>query len=424
MKIKNVVVIGASGTVGKAVSGIFASFGNAKVYMIAHNKEKLEKSYNDAALSVKAITVKDNLIPLSMDDISKALKKADFVFESVVENFEIKSQIHKIINENVSRKCIISTGTSGLSINKLSDCYDEEKKKNFLGVHFFNPPYNMLLCEIIPSNYTSKKLVTDLNKYLTEVLLRETVIVKDEPAFLANRIGFEFMNEAIQYAYKYRNKGGIDYIDTILGRFTGRNMAPIQTADFVGLDVHKAIVDNVKNNIKTSDRKFFDLPNFVNKLIEDGKLGVKTKEGLYKNEDGNKLVYDINANNYREINKYDLKFINQMVDCFKVADYIKGFEILKNDNSIEAKICMKLLLKYIIYSIEISKELCGDNISCDVAMASGFNWIPPLALVEVLGGNKEVINLCDKYLNEKYEDLLINLPKSKYDYRKYIKARV
>lgn len=426
LKINKVVVIGGSGTVGRAVSAIFASFGNAKVYMVGRDKEKLEKARHSAALSVRALTVADNLIIKTFDELDECIKKADFVFESVSEDFEIKKKMHEKINKFLKKGAITATGSSGLSIDDLAECYDDSKKESFLGVHFFNPPYNLPLCEIIPSKYNSnnKKIIGELREYLEDVLLRNVVIVKNEPAFLGNRIGFMFLNEALQYADKYKERGGIDYIDSVLGCYTGRSMRPLETIDFVGLDVHKAIVDNVRENSKQDDKDSFVLPEFFNEIVSEGNLGAKTGCGLYKRVDDDKLVYDIQSKDYRDVVKYDFSYQKELIDDLSSGKYIEGFNCIKNDKSLESEICLTFLLKYIIYSVEITKEICDDISFCDDAMADGFNWLPPLAMIDILGGVEETCKLCKKYLKKDCSSLLKNLPKSKYDYRKFIKAKV
>ena len=232
------------------------------------------------------------------------------------------------------------------------------------------------------------------------------------------------MNEALQYAEKYKNNGGIDYIDAILGRYTGRNMKPLETIDFVGLDVHKAIVDNVFTNTKENDKDSFKLPEFCNKLVQEGKIGIKQGGGLYKIENEKKLVYDVKTMQYREVIDYNFYFIDQAINLFKCGKYKEGFDIIKNDMSLESNICMEFLLKYIIYSIKTAKSLSEKIADCDNAMANGFNWLPPLALLDVLGGKEETKKLCSNYLNNDYSDVLEYATASKFDYRKYIKARI
>ena len=418
MTIKKVTVIGANGTVGSQVAGIFASFGGAQVYLIS--KEKSEQAVLKASLSVKAISIESRLIPKTYDDLKNCIEDSDLIFESVSENLSLKKEIHSQIAKFVKKDCLISTGTSGLSIDELACCYEESLRENFFGIHFFNPPYSLTLCELIPCNYVKQDTIKNMKSYLENQLIRDVIIVKNTPAFLANRIGFKFMNEALQYALKYKDKGGIDYIDAILGCYTGRNMPPILTVNFVGLDVHKAIVDNLFSSVYEEG---FVLPEYVNDLIMDGKIGLKAGVGLYKICDDKILVYDIQSKQYREKIEYKFDFKEKAIAEFKKAHYFEGFKCIIEDESIESKICMSFLLNYVIYSVNLAKEISENILDCDVAMVYGFNWIPPISLIELMGGPKKFILLCHKYLGEGNYDDILNLKKSNIDYRSYIKAK-
>ena len=233
MKINTITVVGANGTLGIGVSSIFASFGNAKVYMVARSLEKAEVAIKKAGQAVKADSICQNMVPKTYDNLEECIKDSDLVIETIIEEFSEKEKVHRLINKFMNKHAIASTVTSGISINKIAKCYDEENCKNFMGIHFFNPPYSLLLCELIPSKFTNICVLSEVKEYLESVLLRKVIITKDEAAFLANRIGFQFINQAMQYAEKYKDRGGIDYIDTILGCYTGRSMRPLQTADFV-----------------------------------------------------------------------------------------------------------------------------------------------------------------------------------------------
>lgn len=125
-----------------------------------------------------------------------------------------------------------------MSITVLAERYPEHLRHRFFGVHMFNPPYSLNLCELTPTQYSDMTLCDDLSEYLRDVLFRTVVKVEDSSAFLGIRIGFQFINEVLQYAEKYKYSGGIDYMDAVLGPFSGRSMAPLVTADFVGLDIH------------------------------------------------------------------------------------------------------------------------------------------------------------------------------------------
>jgi 3-hydroxyacyl-CoA dehydrogenase len=433
LNIKTVTILGANGNMGCLVSGIFASFGNAKVYMISRDIEKSEQAVHKAAQSVKADSVISNLIPATYDDLKNCLFESDWVFESVTEDLQTKININKIIAENVKKCTVISTGTSGLSVNKLSNSFSKEIKKQYLGTHFYNPPYSMILCEVIPTEHTDPELLASVKSYLKDVLYRDVVEVKDTPAFLGNRIGFQFINEALQYAERYRDSGGIDYIDSILGQFTGRSMAPLTTTDFVGLDVHKAIVDNIYHNTLDYAHDSFVMPGFVKELIEEGRLGRKTRCGLYQlnvHADGSKKinVYDIDSKEFRPKEKYNFPFATKMIASLREGDYQKAFLSLVGNHSVEANICLIFLLKYVIYSIFAAKE-AGEGIkAADAVMASGYNWAPPLSIIDALGGvdafKRIILERLDKdYLNRISLDFILDsVPASDYDYRRYFKA--
>lgn len=434
MNIKTVTVVGANGTMGSNISGIFASFGDAKVYMICRKMEDSMKAQLKASLSVKAEVIGKNLIPKTYDDLEKCILESDLVFESVAEDLHIKKEIYQQINKYVKPHAVIGTGTSGLSINELSTCLDDNMKGRFMGIHMYNPPYNMTLCEVIPSKHTDSVLLSEVKMYLKNTLLRKVVEVKDEPAFMGNRIGFQFINEAMQYAEVYKDNGGIDYIDSILGPFTGRSMAPLTTSDFVGLDVHRAIVDNVYCNTYDYAHETFVMPEFAIKLIGEHKLGRKTGCGLYQavtNSDGTKTinVYDIASETYRPRIKYTFPFAKQMIDELRKGNYSVAFDKLINNHSLEANICVQFLTKYVIYSLVITKAI-GENIhSADDVMATGFSWVPPLAVVDAFGGLEKFMQIAEDKLPKEFlstinlKEILRDVTESNYDYRPFFKAK-
>ncbi|MGF7012576.1 3-hydroxyacyl-CoA dehydrogenase [Lachnospiraceae bacterium PF1-22] len=434
MKVKVVTVIGANGTMGTNVAGIFASFGNCKVNLLSRTISKSEDAKRKAIQSVKADSIGNNLKVYDYSMMKECIQKADLIFESVAESVEIKREIYEYISKYVGNKTVICTGTSGLSVNELAQTFSVEQRERFLGVHFFNPPYNLTLCEVIPNVNTSSRLVNELSLYLEKQLLRKVVLSKDKPAFLGNRIGFQFINEAMIYAEKYAASGGIEYIDQILGPFTGRSMSPIFTADFVGLDVHKAIVDNVYHNTEDYAHETFKLPSYVNKMISEGKLGKKVKEGLYKTivlEDGTRkqLIYDLEMMDYRAKSDDRPEFAKKMVNKLRTGDYHECIEILKRGDTQEAQICVELLTKYVIYALHIADEV-GDSITAaDDVMATGFNWIPPIAYIEAWGGVDEFIEYVKSNFSEDISrhtsilDILKRASKSEYDYKMYFRAK-
>ena len=432
MDIRTVTVIGATGTMGANVAGIFASFGNAKVFCVGRDIEKVKKTIPRIVKSVRADSIAKKLIPADFTMLEECISQSDLVFESAAEEFTIKAEIAKRVAGSLQKNAVSCTGTSGLSITNLAECYPEESRKNFFGVHMFNPPYNMLLCEFIQTKYSDPAIAGELKEYLSNVLIRTVVEVKDSPAFLGNRIGFQFINEAMQYAERYQDNGGIDYIDAILGPFTGRTMAPLTTSDFVGLDVHKAIVDNLYNNTDDYAHETFALPKFTEDLIKEGKLGRKRGSGLYhlvKYDNGLRrmTVFDIKSGTYRDVIPYAFPFADKMKRRIAEGDYQEAFRILVNNHSQEAEICKDFLVKYIVYSLFAAKEV-GDGIeSADDVMATGFNWCPPLAMIDALSLATDIRELIANKLPDldkkiDMEGLLSEIRHSKYDYRSYFKT--
>ena len=434
MDIKTITVVGANGTMGANVSAIFASFGNARVYMVSRDIEKSKKAMVRAGKSVRADSIVRNLIPADYTMLSSCVAESDLVFESAAENLDLKIQLHTEIGRSLREDAVACTGSSGLSITRLAECYPDNVRSHFFGVHLFNPPYQLTLCELTASPYSDMSLYASLKEYLSEKLHRTIAESKDLPAFLGNRIGFYVMNEALQYAEKYQDNGGIDYIDSLLGPFTGRTMAPLTTSDFVGLDVHKAIVDNIYENTNDYVHEKFVLPTFVQELIDEGRLGRKTRQGLYqllRNDSGEKrlLVYDIKTRQYRDVIRYSFPFAMEMKSALRDGDYERAFRALIDNRSQEADICLRFLLRYIVYALYTAEHVGYDLRVADDVMATGFTWCPPFAMMEALGSVCDLGALMKQRLkpdileNVDIDHIISEQIKSKYDYRIYFKAK-
>ncbi|EPI09086.1 3-hydroxyacyl-CoA dehydrogenase family protein [Enterococcus faecalis] len=430
MNIRKVVILGGNGKMGRNVGGVFASFGEAEVYLVARKYDDAKLAVEKAAKSLRSSTVTARIVPKTYEDLNEIIPTCDLVFESVAENLFIKQKVYEQVGSFLNETTIIATGTSGLSINKLSRFLPEKLQKNYLGLHFFNPPYQLPFCEIIPCKKTRSELVTEMFDYSTEELKRATIFSKDQPAFVGNRIGFQFLNYLLQKCEEYSNYGGIDYIDAIFSGYTGRGMAPAVTVDFVGLDVHKAIVDNVYANVPTDYVKdTFVVPSFVNELIELGQRGIKDNGGLYKYIEGESFVYDIHQKIYRPLRGYELKNSHEIVCLFRDGLYQEGITKLLMEDSIETNLIIECLIMYSVYAINIAKTVGQNIISADIAMAKGFNWLPPLNIVELFGGKDQFITLAKERLGTelidamKIESALKNAKPPQFDYRRFLWAK-
>lgn len=433
MVIRTVTVIGANGNMGSKMSAIFASFGNARTYMVARDARASAGAVSSAVRSVRAGSIGARLVPTGYDRLEECVAESDLVFESVAERLDVKLDVLRRVGKAARSGTYICTGTSGLSIRALSAALPEALRPTFMGTHFFNPPYAMPLCELIGHPEVDSSALDAMESYLSSTLLRRVVRTSDEPAFLANRIGFHTINRAMRLAETEADAGGVDYVDSILGPFTGRAMAPLRTADFVGLDVHAAIVDNVAGNAPDWATGDFAMPSFARELVRQGRLGSKTGRGLYHLEweaDGRRVlfVWDVASGEYRRSERYALRFAKRMVSRIAVGDYEGAAKVLCTNSSHEAKLCLDALVAYIAYATWCSLEVAGGPAEADDVMANGFNWCPPLALADWLGTATDVRTLVASHLegqigesdSARVADAVVM---SIYDYRRYMRAR-
>lgn len=436
-KIRVVTVLGGNGTIGKTVSAVFASFGNAKVYMVGRDEGRLNVARREAALSVRAGTVARNLYTRTYDCLEECITESDLVFEAVAEDLDTKKSVLTKASQYLADDAILCSGTSGLSIETMAESLFPNLRNRFMGVHFFNPPYSMPLCEVIPCDCCDTAEVEAFCSYLRDDLRRTTVILKDRPAFLANRIGFQFINSALRLAERFADKGGIIYVDSLFGPFSGRTMPPIATADFVGFDVTAAIVDNVIENTEDWANDSYELPEFCRDLVRRGLLGRKAGRGAYamerlSNGSIRRVYYDIINERYTDMERIALPFRDSMVQSFRDGDYTAAMRALVCDSSEESRLCLSQLVEYILYGVEMSHEVGRSVHDGDTAMASGFGWCPPLALADALSLVRSFtdiayettdmgMSLCKR---GDVERILSYMEPSEYDFRPYFRAKV
>ena len=403
IQVKAVAIIGANGAMGASSAGIIASFGNCRVYMVARNSDKAKAGINCAVDSVRSDSIRHRLIPKTFEQMTDFVPHCDWVLEALPEDLRVKQEMYARIDPLLKSGTIVSTVTSGLSIARLAESLSVRKRTRFFGTHFFNPPYRMLLCELTPHRSTDHVLLAAFRQYLEEILYRKVVVSTDTPAFVGNRIGFQMLNEAAQFAEEHAKDGGVALADRLLSGVTGRVMPPLVTIDFVGLDVHKAIVSNLYGHLEGRLRDSFLLPAFMDHLINLGKLGFKAGEGLYKRvkyPDGRKetLVYDIVAKDYQPKPVIQAPVLSRVAKIVAVSDYERAFSVLKNSKSFEARVCHRFIAGYISHALSLVGTVVKQKEDVDIAMGYGYNWVPPSALVDLLGGlraTRKFIERCD-----------------------------
>lgn len=299
--IKKVAVLG-SGVMGSRIACHFAGVGVQVLLLDIVPKEAIEstrpaernKIVNDALASA----VKSNPSPVYTKDVVKRISTGNFtdnmkdiagcdwVIEVVVERLDIKQQVFTEVEKYRKPGTLITSNTSGIPIHLMTEGRSEDFKKHFCGTHFFNPPRYLRLLEIIPTQYTDPAIVDFLMHYGDLILGKTTVLCKDTPAFIANRIGVY----GIMALFGLVDKLGltIDEVDALTGPIIGRpKSATFRTADVVGIDtlvkVAKGVYDNCPND---EARNTFVIPAWLQKMVDNNWLGDKSGQGFFKKTKG------------------------------------------------------------------------------------------------------------------------------------------
>src|SRR5271157_4663990 len=244
---------------GAGAACVFAGAGYS-VTMLARSAGKAAEGLTDAQNEARAEAIAERISIGAYDaDLVRSVGEAAFIFESLAEDLPLKKQFFELIDQGRRPDAIVATGSSGLSIAEMARGRSASFRRHFLGVHLFNPPHVIVGTEVIPHQETDSRVTTNVVELLERRLGRKVIVTNDRPAFVGNRVGFKFLNEAAQLAQKH----GVAYVDYLIGSHTGRAMAPLATIDLVGWDVHMAIVDNVFANCEDEAHESFAMPAYM-----------------------------------------------------------------------------------------------------------------------------------------------------------------
>jgi 3-hydroxyacyl-CoA dehydrogenase len=382
--IEHVVVLGANGTMGYGSAALFTQ-AVPKVTFLARTKEKADEGLAAAIKQVRSPTVASRAETGSYDqDLEAACASADLVFEALTEDFDIKRDIFDKVEKSRRDDGIVATVTSGLSINALCEGRGDSFRKNFLGLHFFNPPNVITGTELIAGNDTDPALVDFVEAYAWLRLGREMVRTADTPAFAGNRVGFKVLNEAAQLAEEL----GPVLVDRLIGPYTGRALTPLATIDLVGWDIHRAIVDNVYEKTSDEAHETNKLPAYMAKLMDKGVLGDKSGAGFFKRDGKARLALDIASGDYKpveEIKLPKLDYIDEVAHLYSMGRYEEGIQVFLEADGDEVAIARKVIAGYISYAFHRAGEVTETITGIDMIMGAGFNWAPPSVLVDTMG---------------------------------------
>ncbi len=390
--IKKVAVLG-SGVMGSRIACHFAGVGLQVLLLDIVPKDlpadartaERNKIVNDALTAA----LKSNPSPVYTKDVVKKIKTGNFtdnmkdiadcdwVIEVVVERLDIKQSVFNEVEKYRRPGTLITSNTSGIPIHLMTEGRSDDFKKHFCGTHFFNPPRYLRLLEIIPTPLTDPAVVDFLMHYGDLTLGKTTVLCKDTPAFIANRIGV-FGMMAIMNAME-KLQLSVDEIDTLTGPVIGRpKSATFRTADVVGIDTLVKVANGVRDNCPDDEAKEqFIIPAWLNKMVENNWLGDKTGQGFFKKmpltSKGEKEIYVLNLST--------LEYEPRKKPKFATLEAAKPIEDLKTRIKAMCAGTDKAgefyrqfhynLFSYISHRIpEISDELYR----VDDALMAGFGW--------------------------------------------------
>ena len=319
----------------------------------------------------------------NIEDDLGALEDCDWIIEAVTENLQVKRDIYSRIASHRRPGSIVSSNTSGISLGLLVEGFDEDFRSSFLVTHFFNPPRYMYLLELVRGPDTSEEVFATVRDFAEVRLGKGVVECKDTPNFIANRIGVLCMGASC--VYQEETGLSIEEIDAITGPVIGRpKTATFKLHDLVGIDVALMVMKNVYDLVPDDEsRELFKAPAFLQRMVDEGRLGRKSGGGFYRKEGKDILVLDLESFEYREAREVSFPSLESAREAKGLPAKIQA--LVSGDDPASVYV-WKLLSETMLYSARRVPEICDDLVSVDRALRWGFNWeLGPFELWDALG---------------------------------------
>jgi 3-hydroxyacyl-CoA dehydrogenase len=414
--IRKVAVLG-SGVMGSRIAMHFANIG-VEVLLLDIAPKELTEEEKKKNLSVDSPVVKNRIVQSSFDAALKSnpaplfsksfasriklgnftddmpkIKGVDWTIEVVVENLEIKKKVYDEVEKYRTPGTLITSNTSGIPIHLMAEGRTDDFRKHFCGTHFFNPPRYLRLLEIIPTPATDPSIVSFLMQYGDLYLGKTTVLCKDTPAFIANRVGIYGIMKVVDSMRKFDLN--IDEIDKLTGPVIGRpKSATFRTSDVVGLDTLVKVANNLYTGLPNDEgREIFKLPDVINKLVENKWLGDKTGQGFYKktkNAKGETEILTLDLKTLQYNPKAKSKFAT--LETTKTIDNLKErFKVLLAGKDKAGEFYRDSFYGLFQYVSNRIPEITDELYKIDDAVSAGFGWeIGPFETWDAVGVEKSV----------------------------------
>lgn len=392
--IKKVAVIG-SGIMGSGIACHFANIG-VEVLLLDIIPNALSEAEEKKGLTLESKAVRNRIVNESLatalksnpspiysqkfanrittgnttDDMPK-IASVDWIIEVVVERLDIKKLVFEQVDKYRKVGTLVTSNTSGIPIQFMSEGRTEDFQQHFCGTHFFNPARYLKLFEIIPGPKTSQSVLDFLTNYGSQFLGKTSVVAKDTPAFIGNRIGiFGIMS----LFHQVKEMGlTIEEVDKLTGPVIGRpKSATFRTVDVVGLDTLVHVANGIYQNCPNDEaHALFKLPSFIDKMMENKWLGSKTGQGFYKKEGKEILSLDLNTLEYRAAKKASFATLELTKTIEKPID---RFRVLVKGKDKAGDFYRKNFAAMFAYCSNRIPEISDELYKIDDAMKAGFGW--------------------------------------------------
>ncbi len=336
------------------------------------------------------------------DDMDK-IASCDWVIEVVVERLDIKQQVFEKVEKFRKMGSLITSNTSGIPIHKMLEGRSDDFKKHFCGTHFFNPPRYLQLLEIIPTPLTDPQIVKFLMDFGSKVLGKKTVLCKDTPAFIANRVG---VYSIMALFHAVGDLGlTVEEVDKLTGPVLGRpKSATFRTCDVVGLDTLVHVANGLKANCPNDEEKtLFELPEYISKMVENKWLGSKSGQGFYKKvktADGKSEIHSLDLKTFEYRPSQKVKF--PTLEMTKPIDDLKQrTKMLFMGMDKAGEFYRKLFGGLFSYVSNRLPEITDDLYKIDDALKAGFGWeLGPFETWDIIGMEQGLKLISDVNKNE------------------------
>ncbi|EMT45264.1 3-hydroxyacyl-CoA dehydrogenase/enoyl-CoA hydratase family protein [Anoxybacillus flavithermus] len=323
----------------------------------------------------------------NFEDDFHRLAECDWIIEVVVERLDVKKSVFEKVDAVRKPGSIVSSNTSGISIEAMAEGRSEDFKKHFLGTHFFNPPRYLKLLEIIPTKHTDRAVVAFMKQFGENVLGKGVVLAKDTPNFIANRIG----TYGLLVTVREMMKGGysVGEVDSVTGPLIGRpKSATFRTLDVVGLDTFIHVANNVFEKVEGEEKEAFTVPSFMKTMVEKGWLGSKSGQGFFYKK--GKDIFELNYETleYEPTKKLKAPSIEMSKQAKGTANKLKAL-VYANDRA--GQLLWNILSPTLLYSAQLLGEIADDIVAIDRAMKWGFGWeLGPFEMWDAIGVKQSV----------------------------------